>query len=196
MYWEENSTLLLADLHLGKADHFSRSGIRLPSAIHDQDLQKLQSLLLTWTPKAVVLLGDVFHSRVAQEFDTFATLVQAFSQVHWTLIKGNHDVVDPVHYTRIGVEVVEHLMLKPFWLTHSPSPHAQAYNLAGHLHPGVSLSGKARQHIRIPCFYFGAREGILPAFGNFTGCISMPKRKGVRIFAVAGDQVIPLHADQ
>jgi DNA ligase-associated metallophosphoesterase len=193
VFWQEQKMLLLADLHLGKADHFSRSGVRIPTSVHVHDLERLQALLDAWRPSSVVFLGDLFHSSVTEEFEVFADFITGQSSTQWTLVKGNHDLVSSFRFAELGIKMVESLFLGPFWLTHAPSPHTQAYNIAGHLHPGVVLSGKAHQHLRLPCYYFGASEGVLPAFGSFTGCISMPVKKGVRIFAVAGGRVLPLH---
>ncbi len=64
--------------------------------------------------------------------------------------------------------------------------------LAGHLHPAVSLSGPGRQRERLPCFLFGERVGILPAFGDFTGGAAVRPRPGDRVFAVAEDEVVPI----
>lgn len=59
----------------------------------------------------------------------------------------------------------------------------EPYTLSGHLHPGITLSGKGRQRLRLPCFWFGAQTGILPAFGAFTGLADIQPRQGDQIFA-------------
>ena len=41
LYWPARDALLIADLHLGKADLFRRSGIGLPSGGTSDDLQRL-----------------------------------------------------------------------------------------------------------------------------------------------------------
>jgi metallophosphoesterase superfamily enzyme len=62
--------------------------------------------------------------------------------------------------------------------------------LAGHLHPAVALGGPGRQRERLPCFLFGPRRGILPAFGSFTGAATVRPTAGERVFVVAGDEVL------
>ena len=63
--WQAATGLLLvADLHLGKAESFQASGIPLPS---DGDLSTLNLLLdlaAQLQPQRVVVLGDLIHSRV------------------------------------------------------------------------------------------------------------------------------------
>ena len=38
---------------------------------------------------------------------------------------------------------------------------AAGYVIAGHIHPGVRLRGAAREHARLPCFWFGAGGAVL-----------------------------------
>ena len=67
---------------------------------------------------------------------------------------------------------------------------AEKYNLAGHIHPCVRLRGAGRQRLRLPCFYFGDRQGILPAFGTFTGLGDVEVQNGDRVFVIADDRVV------
>ena len=56
--------LLLADLHLGKAESFQASGIPLPSDGDLGNLNRLLELAARWQPKRLVVLGDLIHSRL------------------------------------------------------------------------------------------------------------------------------------
>jgi metallophosphoesterase superfamily enzyme len=60
------------------------------------------------------------------------------------------------------------------------------------VHPCVRLTGAARNGARLPCFYFGARHGILPAFGAFTGNAEVPVRRGDRVYVVTTAAVVPV----
>ena len=64
------------------------------------------------------------------------------------------------------------------------------YALAGHVHPGVVLAGRGGDRLRLPCFHFGARVGVLPAFGTFTGMHPIKRDPGDRVFVVA-DNAVP-----
>ena len=74
-------------------------------------------------------------------------------------------------------------------LNHQPDAVAGAYVLAGHIHPAAVLGGRARDHLRLPCFHLGPQVGVLPAFGAFTGMHVLPRAPGDRVFVVAGDAV-------
>jgi metallophosphoesterase superfamily enzyme len=84
--------------------------------------------------------------------------------------------------------------LDGFIFTHHPleSIAEGQYNIAGHIHPGIHLRGKGRQELTLPCFYFGGRQGLLPAFGAFTGLARIYPKKGEQVFAIAEDSVIEM----
>jgi hypothetical protein len=41
----------------------------------------------------------------------------------------------------------------------------------------------------LPCFYFGKDQGILPAFGSFTGMALIAPQKDDRIFVIAENKI-------
>ena len=86
----------------------------------------------------------------------------------------------------------EPLTIKSFILSHEPLDRVPEgyYNLAGHIHPGAHLRGKGRQVIKLPCFYFGADQALMPAFGEFTGLAKIKPRKGDQVFVVVEDKVL------
>ena len=195
LYWVEARTLMIADVHLGKASHFRKNGIPVPVAVADAGIDVLISVLLDFQPERVWFLGDLFHSTYNREWEDLAALVQQFSSVSFELIPGNHDILNASVYSDSGLVVLPEMLVEGPWLiTHHPleTPHPELYNLAGHIHPGVRLSGAGKQTLRLPCFYFGQHQGILPAFGNFTGIAPLPVKKGDQVFVVADHQVIKM----
>ena len=64
--------------------------------------------------------------------------------------------------------------------------------LAGHVFPCVSIGGRAHDWQRLPCYWFSPLQGVLPAFGTFTGMQAIKPAKGERIFAAASDRVVEL----
>ncbi|MCE7981398.1 MAG: hypothetical protein DYG89_09420 [Caldilinea sp. CFX5] len=75
-------------------------------------------------------------------------------------------------------------------LNHKPLMPANGYALAGHLHPAVQLTGKGKQVLKLPCFWFGERYGVLPAFGDFIDQGAIRPQRGDRVFVVAEDKVL------
>lgn len=197
IWWPAQDSLLLADVHLGKAAHFRKAGIPIPKAVHLSDYQKLEKLLADTQAKHVIFLGDLFHSELNEEWSDFLNWMAQRPDRRFTLVKGNHDILPELAYTADNFEVYpEKLQIKPFLLTHQPelvlAQQQGLYNLCGHLHPAIRLKGPARQGITLPCFYFGLHGGLLPAFGNFTGFSKISIKQGDAVFGITPTQVIPL----
>ena len=192
VWWKKESSLLLADLHLGKVNHFRRSGIPVPTKASEKNIEILVELIQKTKPDRVICLGDLFHSHYNPEWEVFGELVRHFKSVCFELVIGNHDIMSKVQYDRKKIVVHRELQLGPFLLTHHPleEQRGTSYNLAGHIHPGVSLKGGGRQSLTLPCFYFGEKLGLLPAFGMFTGIARIVPEKGDKIFVVADEKVI------
>ena len=188
----ELGLLLVADAHIGKAVSFRRLGVPVPAGSTDDALGRLDRLLASTGARGIVFLGDLLHSVRAQGPATRAALAawrQRHAGLDLTLVRGNHDrhAGDPP--AALGVRCVDGpLRFGPWALVHQPDPVPGAYALAGHVHPGVVLAGRARDRLRLPCFHFGPVIGLLPAFGAFTGLQVMPRQLGDRVFAVlSGD---------
>jgi DNA ligase-associated metallophosphoesterase len=194
VWWPECATLLVADAHFGKAASFRRLGVPVPRGTTTGDLAVLTRLVDRHGARRIVFLGDFLHSAHARAPDTLAELARwraRHATLDLVLVRGNHDdrAGDPP--ASLGFTVVdEPLALGRLALCHHPRPRDGAYVLAGHLHPCVHLGGRARAHVRLPCFHFGARVGVLPAFGGFTGMHPVRRLPGDRVFAVAVDAVV------
>lgn len=193
IYWPKRSILFVADIHLGKVDHFRKAGIAVPSKAGWQNFHVLQELLLSIEPDRMVILGDLFHSRLNRDWQRLGEFIDAFPEVDFELIMGNHDILSPASYQAHRLTVYpERLDIGPFALTHHPAEVSDMYNLCGHIHPCVRIRGRSRQSLRLPCFYFGERGGILPSFGSFTGMHPIESRDGDQIYAIADDEVIKI----
>lgn len=188
IWWPERKTLLVADLHLGKAAGYRALGQPVPDGTTASNLQRLDALLLRFDCKHLIFLGDFLHSAAARTPATLSALN------HWrarhatlaiTLIRGNHDrqAGDPPDEAHIEV-VEEPLLLAPFALQHEPRPCVDHHVLAGHVHPAYVLKGRGRQHLRLPCFVLDSRISLLPSFGSFTGATTLQAKPGQRIFVV------------
>ena len=109
------------------------------------------------------------------------------------LVRGNHDDRAGDSPSALGIEAVdEPLLMHGLALCHHPQARPEAYVLAGHIHPCVKIAGRARDRLRLPCFWFGDHVGVLPAFGAFTGTHAVQPAPGDRVFVVAGDSVAAL----
>jgi DNA ligase-associated metallophosphoesterase len=172
LFWPKENTLFIADLHYGKMAHFRANGLAVPEIGVKSTIEIIQKALLTTGAKKLVVLGDFFHSvanTILFELEQYWQMGDGIEQ--W-LVPGNHDIIDEAWFTKLGFIIVpQGTALGPFILVHEPpeKPKSNNHYLCGHIHPGIVIKGKARQSLRLPCFYFGGSIAILPAFGAFTG---------------------------
>jgi uncharacterized protein len=194
----DSHTLLVADAHFGKAAAFRARGVPVPRGTTAENLSLLTSLIAQHAVRELVFLGDFLHARESHAQATLDALLHWRKQheaLPMTLVRGNHDdrAGDPPDVLRFAV-VNEPYTRGGFALCHHPQPHAAAYTLAGHLHPSVRLASGI-DGARLPCFWFGASVGVLPAFGSFTGTHPIQPATGDRVIALADDRLIemPVH---
>ena len=201
LYLSAHATLLVADAHFGKAVSFRKLGVPVPRGTTSETIDKLDAAVADTGAQRIVFLGDFLHSVRSHAAGTLGVLHawrERQSHLQVTLVRGNHDdrAGDPPQSLRFDV-VDEPLKLGAFALCHHPRPVEGAYVLAGHWHPCISVTGRAFERLRLPCFWMGDDSGqlprqavgILPAFGSFTGMHRIEPRAGDRIFPVAGDVV-------
>jgi uncharacterized protein len=193
LYLNKHKALVIADLHFGKVNHFRKAGIAVPARANDKNSSKLIEAIQATKPERVIFLGDLFHSHYNEEWETVGQILKHFSACSFELVLGNHDVLSFQQYQRHSIKVFEsELRIGTWLLTHEPIPDVEEdfYNLAGHIHPGIRLKGGGRQSLMLPCFYFGINQGILPAFGSFTGLAPIVPKKGENVFVIAGEKVM------
>jgi len=168
--------LLLADLHLGKAESFQAQGIPLPSDGDAATLNALLELAARLRPKQVIVLGDLIHGRLGLTAELRAKLaaLPELLDCPLRLIGGNHERGSWI----AGLVQEPSQALGPWWLSHEPEARAGHLNLCGHLHPVALLGGKG-DRLRLPCFSYCPRSErlALPAFGALTGGMPLPRHE-------------------
>jgi len=187
LYWPRRKALVIADPHFGKAESFRAAGVPVPGD-PAEPLERLAAALAETTAERLVILGDFWHARAGRTCDVADALARwraARSGVRIDLVRGNHDRAGPPPEGWDGWS--DAVLEPPFAFAHFPDASDSGYVLAGHLHPGVVLG---RERLRLPCFWFGARVGVLPAFGSFTGAATAPVRRGDQAFAIVEGEVI------
>lgn len=196
IFWREKKTLLVADLHLGKEGTFRSSGIPLPDGPSRETLTRLNSAVQRTQAQQLIILGDLFHgdNSIETAGDQFGTWRKGVRELKIELINGSHDRWSGDLPEEWHCDVHENTMrLHPFTLSHYPKPVEDSYVLAGHLHPGYLLKGhRNNEKIRLPCFHFQQKMGILPAFGSFTGLARIGVEKGDSCYIIADEEVLKI----
>lgn len=196
LWWPARHTLLIADLHLGKAATFRAAGQPVPAGTTQHNLGRLDALIAQHAARHLVVLGDFLHAEQARTASLLAALA-AWRARHAglaiTLVRGNHDrhAGDPPADLGMTLADAPHL-IGPFACCHHPQTHATHFVLAGHVHPVCLLFGAGRDRLRLPCFVEEAGQAVLPAFGAFTGGWRVAPAPGRRLYAIGDARVWPL----
>ncbi|MGF1493228.1 MAG: ligase-associated DNA damage response endonuclease PdeM [Microcoleaceae cyanobacterium] len=206
-YLEHSGTLLVADLHLGKSATFQAHGIPVPNFTTQKTLERLQGLCENCQPKSLMILGDLFHSRLAFSDGTweswleFVKMLSTQIPINVQLVVGNHDrgliralnqsLIDPAVHTLINF-TSEALHLDDLVLSHEPCATPAMLNICGHIHPCIRLKTRL-DNLRLPCFYLDQPQKllVLPSFGEFTGGWEVTLEPETIAYAIADTQIIP-----
>ncbi len=183
LLWEDESLLVVSDLHLEKGSSFAARGVLLPPYDTVATLLRLAAVIARHDPRMVIALGDSFHDRTAHdrlsETDREA-LVSMQSRRDWIWISGNHDPALPAD---LGGVVASEVSMGPIAFRHEPT--GATGEIAGHLHPKARVSTRGRSMER-RCFACDGERAVMPAFGAYTGGLSIRDEAFSKIFQTAG----------
>ncbi|PWE31975.1 ligase-associated DNA damage response endonuclease PdeM [Maritimibacter sp. 55A14] len=167
LHWPEQATLVVSDLHLGKAERIARrGGTLLPPYETTETLNRLEADIEAVAAGCVLCLGDSFDDLEAagglpqDEADRLARLMAGH---HWIWVEGNHDPGP----TELGGTHLARVRLGPLSFRHIAQPGASA-EVSGHYHPKARIAAGGRR-IAARCFLLDAARLILPAYGAYTG---------------------------
>lgn len=195
LYWPRERTLVIADIHFGKAAAFRALGVPVPRGTTTQNLEALDALIAAYSVTRIVFLGDFLHSRAAHARATLAAMSEWRARnagLSLVLVRGNHDLRSGDPAAVLGIEMVdEPFGLGPFSFCHHPDIAANGYVLAGHVHPVFRIATRL-ESVRLPCFLVGPSRMVLPSFGAFTGGHLIAPAAGERVFVVTGVEVHPV----
>ena len=194
VYLTDSSTLIVADVHLGKSAAFRARGVPVPEGDTARDLARLMALAKSHQAAHLVIAGDLFHapSGITPELKSALNVFLEAIEVPVTLVLGNHDV--NLRGIPAMLNPVVHLDFDPVYrVIHDPS-HANSdrIHLSGHWHPVVRIPDGKRTTLRLPCFLYRDNTLVMPAFGSFTGGAVMRPQTGDRFFVALREQVVEL----
>ena len=182
-FWEEERLLVVSDLHLEKGSSFAARGVLLPPYDTVATLSRLNAVIARHDPRTVIALGDSFHDRDAHKRlsapDREAiTALQA--RRDWIWISGNHDPSLP---SDLGGVVAIEVAIGPIVFRHEPT--GAAGEIAGHLHPKARVTTRGRA-VERRCFACDGERAVMPAFGAYTGGLSIRDSAFSKIFQTLG----------
>jgi DNA ligase-associated metallophosphoesterase len=196
VFWEEGNSLIVSDLHIGKAGHFRKAGIPVSQRIYTEDLQRLLAAILFFKVDRLIIVGDLSHSRSNKELEIFKKWRHDFPDLEIDLVKGNHDILAEAWYRDCRINVHhDPLSMNSFVFCHDACEEEAEkgkYIFSGHIHPGVKIRGMGKQSLCFPCFYFSKEYCVLPAFSKFTGLSLIHPEPGENVFAIVENTVMQI----
>jgi DNA ligase-associated metallophosphoesterase len=179
LFWEEQSLLVVSDLHLEKGSSFAARGVLLPPYDTVATLSKLAAVIARHDPRMVIALGDSFHDRNAHDrlSLTDRDAITSFqARRDWIWILGNHDPALP---SDLGGVVASEVAVGEIAFRHQPT--GASGEIAGHLHPKARVSTRGRSMER-RCFACDGVRVVMPAFGAYAGGLSIRDAAFSKIF--------------
>ncbi len=194
VFLTNSSTLIVADIHLGKSAAFRAQGLPVPEGDSARDLARLLALAKKTAARHLVIAGDLFHAPTGMTPELEVALTAFISKlgIPVTLVLGNHDL--KIQQLPARLTSVPHLDLEHHLrVIHNPAHvSGDRLHIAGHWHPIVKIPDGKRTSLRLQCFLFRNRTLVIPAFGSFTGGSILSVRPDDRVFVSLREQVVEL----
>jgi DNA ligase-associated metallophosphoesterase len=178
----EMNALIISDLHLEQGSSLARRGIRVPPFDTSITIAMLEQVIVRFAPQRLIFLGDSFHddegeARVESELMLRLQGLSKSYECFW--ICGNHDPSPP---RNLAGHAADHILLGPITLRHEPARlRKDEFEICGHLHPGCAVTQRGRR-VAGKCFVADERRLIMPAFGAYTGALSVFAKPYERLF--------------
>jgi DNA ligase-associated metallophosphoesterase len=187
-------TLIVADTHWGKDATFRAAAVPIPPAMQEEGLARLERAVARSAADRMLVLGDLLHAHHAYDRPT-ADAVLAWRRRHdelpITVVAGNHDRAAGPPPAGWNLDFrTEAIVERDLVFRHDPAVDERGYVFCGHLHPKVLLTGRGKQTLERPCFWFRDAYGVLPAFSAFTGGARVRPTRADQVFVIADDEVI------
>src|ERR1700704_451463 len=182
-FWEAEGLLVASDLHLEKGSSFAARGVLLPPYDTVATLSRLSAVIARHDPRTVIALGDSFHDRKAHERWSAGdreAVAALQARRDWIWIAGNHDPALP---RDIGGVVASEVAVGGIVFRHEPT--GAAGEIAGHLHPKARVTTRGRS-VERRCFASDGERAVMPAFGAYTGGLSIRDAAFSKIFSAPG----------
>ena len=192
LFWEEETTLLVADLHLEKGSAFAAKGWLLPPHDSQDTLKRLLAAVERTGARRIAALGDSFHDRrgVHRLPDPARSLLaQLLAMVDWLWITGNHDGDSGAG---MGGTAMPECRIRDIWLRHEALPGSTAAEISGHFHPKVRVPLRGGRQVARRCLARAGERLVLPAYGAYAGGLFVDDPAFVQALGRRPDALVPL----
>jgi metallophosphoesterase superfamily enzyme len=162
LFFEQDRTLVVADIHWGYAQSHRRAGNLLPLWGNEAAAERLRRVVRHYEPRQMIWLGDSLHK--PDETEAAEAFLEEMAHVETIVIAGNHDRKWPrANRTefRLGDRFFHH-----GHLARELEPHV--IEVIGHLHPALSWGDGAGLSLKMHALVQGPRRIVLPSFSDWS----------------------------
>lgn len=172
LWFEDESTYVVADLHLGYEAEARAEGAGVPSNQYPVIEARLESIVRSYSPKRLVVAGDLKHClgrNRGQEWDEVNRLIDLLDgRCELQLLRGNHDNFLVTILRRRGVALGQRARLGRFVIAHGHERIKRprdTWLAIGHEHPALKVRDRLGASAGAPCFLWSGPERVvvLPA---------------------------------
>lgn len=166
LYWPNEETLIVSDLHLEKGSYLSDDGVVLPPYDTMSVFERLEDALDRYDPHRVIALGDSFCGDTDTRLSAHDSdwLYDLMEDRDWYWISGADQAPIPEQY---GGTVLPNVTLGGIKFRYEPVRAPISHEIAGRMHPvaqiseyGYVTSGR--------CFVSNGMRLILPSMGKYS----------------------------
>ncbi|MEM9082602.1 MAG: ligase-associated DNA damage response endonuclease PdeM, partial [Planctomycetota bacterium] len=193
LWWPDRRTLVITDTHFGKTAAFRSHGVGVPETTTMHDLARLTRLIEFTKATRLLHLGDLVHSAegcTEAVMDQLAGWRHEHDSLEILLVEGNHDRRAGDLPRCLAIERLQSLNEGSFRFVHDPTQPEDSGRclVGGHIHPAVRMHAGKRSE-RLKCFLASQSRVLLPAFGSFTGAMTVKPTTNDRVFVAHGNEI-------
>ncbi len=162
---DDGPTVVLGDLHLGYEKALEEEGMYIPRINTESIRESLNRIICEYEPKRIVLLGDIKHDfkrtryEGKEEVRKIVELLNRAADV--IVVKGNHDNFLQNILQDLGIMAVDYVDMCGYRMEHGHVDSGKRPVIIGHEHPSVRITGAVSGGIKLQCFLYFEKEGII-----------------------------------
>ena len=162
---EKEHTLVIGDLHLGYEKALEDEGVYIPRMNTDSIRDSLNRIISKYEPETIVLLGDIKHDfrrakyEGREDIKNIIDLILGAADV--IVVKGNHDNYLQNIIADYGLDTVDYIDIGGYRLEHGHVDSGVRPVIIGHEHPSVRIAGALSGGIKVQCFLYAKKEGVI-----------------------------------
>ena len=183
VWYPEENTAFIADLHMGHETSMVDEGISLPMVQKEKILERLSLVTERYEPEELVIVGDFKHSFGKDHVkDVFDVIEFMMDRTKLSFVRGNHDNFLRTLISGKELRMEEDkLCLRDITAAHGHKDvEYEGVLILAHEHPAIRIRDDSGGMLSLHCFMHHPDERIivLPAFDPLTYGRNMLGAKG------------------